>query len=214
MAYVYRYIDNTDNIVKYIGIVTSKSRSLRQRHKEHLIQDKWCTKNLRLEYIIVDNKGIAESIEGHLIALYGTDKYYNISKADWGINPYLPTEYEWINFTTDINNNIYLYQYSPMSINSSYVSRYPYVSRFQLERCDDGLYMYKDKRKKVRISDIDILNNKYQTLKLNELQHIITTHRDKCLNDINKKISLLNEQRNSLLSWDINNLFPEEMRDH
>lgn len=35
MAWVYRYTDLSDNIIKYIGIVWGKNRTLKQRLIEH-----------------------------------------------------------------------------------------------------------------------------------------------------------------------------------
>ena len=59
MPYIYRYIDKKDMIVKYIGIVHNNNRTLEQRIKEHAKEK------------------------------YGTDKYYNKAKANWGINGFL-----------------------------------------------------------------------------------------------------------------------------
>jgi hypothetical protein len=44
----------------------------------------------RIEYFECENKSEAEAFESHLIALYGTDKYFNTNKVGWGLNQYLP----------------------------------------------------------------------------------------------------------------------------
>lgn len=37
MAYVYKYTDLLDNVVKYVGIVWGKTRTLQDRIKEHIV---------------------------------------------------------------------------------------------------------------------------------------------------------------------------------
>ena len=39
MAYIYRYTDLVDNIIKYVGIVWSDNRSLEDRLYEHELRD-------------------------------------------------------------------------------------------------------------------------------------------------------------------------------
>ena len=81
---VYRYIDNMDGIVKYVGIT---SRTLAQRVNEHLNNDDWVktTKGWHIDYFYVDTKSQSEAWESHLIALYETYKWYNKAKSSWGI---------------------------------------------------------------------------------------------------------------------------------
>ena len=94
MAYVYRYIDENDGIIKYVGIVYK--RMIDVRIKAHASVDDWRDKgNWRVEYFECDNRSVAEAFESHLIALYGTDKYYNKAKKGWGINKYLPDVESW-----------------------------------------------------------------------------------------------------------------------
>ena len=51
MAYVYRYTDLSDGIVKYVGVVWSENRTLSQRIREHF-NDKWCKgKKWKIEFI-------------------------------------------------------------------------------------------------------------------------------------------------------------------
>ena len=108
MAWVYRYTDLSDNIIKYIGIVWGKNRTLKQRLIEHKKNDDWCkSKNYKIEYIEqdIDNRTDAEYFEAHYISLYNTDHYYNIKKAGWGISKYLPNrENDWVEFSFDLTD--------------------------------------------------------------------------------------------------------------
>lgn len=91
---VYRYIDTTDNVVKYVGIV-HKSK-LEKRLLAHANNDKWALNGCwKVEYFECENRSEAEAFESHLIALYKTYKYYNKAKANWGINKYLPDVEKW-----------------------------------------------------------------------------------------------------------------------
>lgn len=86
---VYRYIDKTDNIIKYVGIACPNG--LKSRMRCHKSQDYWKYEGAwRIEIFECENKSEAEAFESHLISLYGTDKYYNKMKAGWGLNQYLP----------------------------------------------------------------------------------------------------------------------------
>lgn len=121
LAYVYRYIDLLDGIIKYIGIVWSEDRTLQQRIYEHLTKDIWCKgKNWKIEYFVVNNRTEAENFESHFIALYETYKYYNDAKSDWGVSSYLPKEINWIeykqlNLTNDELETVDLYEVSGLS---------------------------------------------------------------------------------------------------
>ena len=91
---VYRYIDTTDNVVKYVGIV-HKSK-LEKRLLAHANNDEWALDGCwKVEYFECENRSEAEAFESHLIALYETHKYYNKAKANWGINKYLPDVESW-----------------------------------------------------------------------------------------------------------------------
>lgn len=109
MAYIYRYIDNEDKIIKYVGIVWSKNRSLKQRINEHKHYDKWCkNKEFTIEYIEenIITRTDAEYFESHYISLYGTDKYYNEKKSGWGISSFLPNrENDWIKYDDTFKEN-------------------------------------------------------------------------------------------------------------
>ena len=55
MGVVYRYIDLNDNNIKYVGIVWSGNRTLKQRVEEHYNNDSWCDRgHWRIEYVLRD----------------------------------------------------------------------------------------------------------------------------------------------------------------
>lgn len=108
MAYIYRYTDLADDIIKYVGIVWSENRELEDRLHEHEINDDWCkTRKWKIEYITENilTRTDAEYFEAHYISLYGTDKYFNISKSGWGVSLFLPNrENDWIEFIQILKN--------------------------------------------------------------------------------------------------------------
>ena len=89
MPFVYRYIDFSDLIIKYHGIIYSKNRTLEDRVREHSRDPKFQGVNWRIEYFEVANQSEAEAWESHLISKYRTDKYLNVSKSGWGVNKHL-----------------------------------------------------------------------------------------------------------------------------
>lgn len=106
MSCVYRYIDIKDNKIKYVGIVWSSKRTLKQRINEHK-KDKWYKisewKIQILEYPI-NSRTDAEYIEAHFVSLYQTDKYYNVSKSGWGISSFIPNmEDKWKDYDTPLD---------------------------------------------------------------------------------------------------------------
>lgn len=100
MFVVYRYIDLNDMQVKYIGIVTGKTRCLEGRLREHRTKDEWTTGIYTVEYFLVNSKTDAEAFESHLIALYQTHRFYNKAKKDWGLSDYLPKNPTWKHYIT------------------------------------------------------------------------------------------------------------------
>lgn len=106
LAYVYRYTDLKDNIIKYVGIVWSDNRSLVERLIEHEKNDEWCKNgSYKIEYITenIITRTDAEYFESHFVSLYGTDNYYNKSKAGWGVSSFLPDrENDWIEFDQSV----------------------------------------------------------------------------------------------------------------
>ena len=116
MAYVYRYIDNSDGIIKYVGIVWSENRTLTQRIYEHQRNEEWCkNRSFTIEYIEenINTRTDAEYFESHYISLYGTDKYFNEKKIGWGISSFLPNRendwkvYDRNNIVDKVNDHIY-----------------------------------------------------------------------------------------------------------
>lgn len=109
MACIYRYTDLTDNIIKYVGIVWSNNRTLKQRLYEHSKNDEWCKNGkFKIEYIKVQSRTDAEFLEAHYISLYHTDKYYNDSKSEWGISSFVPyKESDW----QEYDDNTYIEDY-------------------------------------------------------------------------------------------------------
>jgi len=98
MAYVYRYTDLSDNIIKYVGIVWSDNMELKNRIDAHHRDDWYAGTFWKIEYLSenIVTRTDAEYFEAHYISLYGTDKYHNKMKAGWGISHFLPDrENEW-----------------------------------------------------------------------------------------------------------------------
>lgn len=106
--YVYRYIDKSDGIIKYVGVVTNDGISyLKQRIWMHSYLDFWCKEGAySIDYISVCNKSECYSIESHLISLYNTWRYFNKAKGDHGLNSYLPNDFEWVHFCDTVNGSI------------------------------------------------------------------------------------------------------------
>ena len=107
MAYVYRYIDKADMVIKYVGVVYGENRTLKDRVREHKYNDVWCKDaDWLIQYITsnINTRTDAEYFESHYISLYGTDKYYNEKKSGWGVSNYLPDrEKDWIDYDETIN---------------------------------------------------------------------------------------------------------------
>ena len=97
MNYVYRYIDKADNIIKYIGIVCRDTENaLDKRIYEHSYNDSWCQgKSWKIEYITVPTKNDAHALEGHFIALYGTNRWYNKAKTTLGLLSFVKNDFKW-----------------------------------------------------------------------------------------------------------------------
>lgn len=104
----------SDGIIKYIGIVWSDNRRLKDRIYEHK-NDYWFKdKQWKIEYIDreISSRTDAEYLEAHFISLYQTNKWYNRSKAEWGISSFIDIdENEWKEFQNceieEICNDIY-----------------------------------------------------------------------------------------------------------
>lgn len=107
MNYVYRYIDKADNIIKYIGIVCRDTENaLEKRIYEHSYNDSWCHgKTWRVEYITVPTKNDAHALEGHFIALYGTNRWYNKAKTTLGLLSFVKNDFEWVTLYNNYSSN-------------------------------------------------------------------------------------------------------------
>lgn len=99
MPFVYRYTDTQDNIVKYIGIVFGKTRTITIRLREHSDERIFQDTNWKIDYFEVNSRTDAECWEAHLIAVYKTYKYLNHAKAQWGISDILDGKpIDWIEY--------------------------------------------------------------------------------------------------------------------
>lgn len=106
MAYVYKYTDLKDNIVKYVGIVYSNQRSLKQRVSEHYARDAWCKQStFRIEYFECRNKTEATALENHFISLYKTYKYYNKTPNNGKLS-FVP-QIEWKQYSIERSYSLY-----------------------------------------------------------------------------------------------------------
>lgn len=103
MAYVYRYTDLSDGIIKYVGIVWSENRTLDQRINEHKKDEWYSGKNWKIEFICedIESRTDAEYFESHYISLFKTDSWFNRSKCGWGISKYLPKRNDWCLYDTE-----------------------------------------------------------------------------------------------------------------
>lgn len=103
MCVVYKYIDKFDNIVKYVGIVYSDNKTLKDRVREHKQED-WCKNGLwEIQYFVVNSRAEAEAYESHFIYFYGTGKYYNKAKINHGLISFLP-DVTWIDYESILEN--------------------------------------------------------------------------------------------------------------
>ncbi|MCC0654820.1 MULTISPECIES: endonuclease [unclassified Clostridioides] len=81
MYYVYKYIDPATEECLYVG----KTENICDRHTSHLSNKKenWCNKNLRLEYMELDNKYTMDFYEIYLINKL--EPKFNIAKGEMDI---------------------------------------------------------------------------------------------------------------------------------
>ena len=94
MAYVYKYTDKNDGVVKYVGIIRKES-NFPKRFQQHK-SDSWANDgDWEISYIEVSSTTDAEALEGHFITLYETDSYYNKSKSTWGVCSFAPENLTW-----------------------------------------------------------------------------------------------------------------------
>lgn len=154
MSCVYRYTDLEDGIIKYVGIVWSENRTLKQRVKEHATNDDWCkNKSWLIEFIEenINSRTDAEYFEAHYISLYETDKWFNQKKSGWGKSSFLPERKDWK-----------VYAHSSYSVPAvMLLDKEIEVEKELLEKLKDQVSV---KRRKIKEYD-EILENKKQEIK-------------------------------------------------
>lgn len=89
MGVVYRYIDLNDNQIKYVGIVWSGNRTLKQRVEEHYNNESWCDRgHWRIEYVLrdVNTRTDAEYLEAHYTNKFRNpdNEWFGKTKLNWG----------------------------------------------------------------------------------------------------------------------------------
>ena len=95
-GYVYKYVDNNDGIVKYVGLV-NPGNSLSNRIKQHK-RDKWYHNQFSIYYTEVATKTDCEFLESHFIAYYHSDEYFNKAKSNWGESKFDVSIVDWKKF--------------------------------------------------------------------------------------------------------------------
>lgn len=107
MGVVYRYTDLNDNRIKYVGIVWSGNRTLKQRVEEHYKNDSWCDKgHWKIEYVLreINTRTDAEYLEAHYTNKFRDPEYewFGKTKLNWGESELIDdTKDEWKIFSTD-----------------------------------------------------------------------------------------------------------------
>ena len=98
MPFVYKYVGKSDNKPKYVGI-SKTEKTLQSRINAHY-KDPWYWDDRWEIYVLeVDTQCDAEMLEGHFIAMYGTEEFYNKAKTGWGVCSYLKsTTFKWVNY--------------------------------------------------------------------------------------------------------------------
>lgn len=99
MPFVYKYVNRNTDDVEYVGISRDKER-LYKRFADHS-RDPWYEPfKYDIYYSEVASQTDAEALEGHFIAHYGSDKFYNKAKAKWGECSFAPYV-EWSKYDPD-----------------------------------------------------------------------------------------------------------------
>lgn len=95
MPYIYKYVDRETDTPKYIGLIKN-DKNFPKRFQQHR-RDKWY-KDAKWDiyYAYYPTQTDVEMLEGHLIAEYGTDEYYNIAKSEWGLCSFAPPKIPWV----------------------------------------------------------------------------------------------------------------------
>lgn len=155
MAYVYKYTDLLDNVVKYVGIVWGKTRTLQDRIKEHSLNDDWCKKRAwKIEYIEtpINTRTDAEYMEAHYISLYHTDEWFNIKKAGWGVSSFIKNEDNWKKYNQDKYKET-LQQIKIKQLNKDIKDKESYIYSL-----DEKINKLEEKLKETRINSNKIEN--------------------------------------------------------
>ena len=101
---VYEYIEINTDIVRYIGIVNKGSMA--NRHRQHMKDDWYESEKYKIRYIQCETQSETEAIESHLISMYPEDQLFNKAKIGWGLNKYLPADFNWIDLDITIEDII------------------------------------------------------------------------------------------------------------
>lgn len=127
MAYVYKYVDKNDGIVKYVGIIKNET-NFPKRFRQHE-RDWWFDQgDWDIFYIETLSVTDAEVLEAHFIELYGTGEYFNKAKTGWGLcsfvqdnhlewtkveswhYPYLPSRKSTYEFVLEVQRELMIYE--------------------------------------------------------------------------------------------------------
>jgi len=96
MNFVYRYVNEDDEIV-YVG----KTNSMKRRVAEHLTNEHWTKdNNFKIEYIMLCNKTEEQMYESHYISLW--QPKFNTDKKNFGSATFNIPEKEWVLYEEDI----------------------------------------------------------------------------------------------------------------
>lgn len=96
MPYIYKYVNKDTNEVEYVGIIKADS-NFPNRFTQHKSDGWYKPDKYKIYYKQLESQTDAEALEGHFIALYGSDKYHNKAKSKWGECSFAP-DIEWDEF--------------------------------------------------------------------------------------------------------------------
>lgn len=89
MPYIYKYVNKETEQVEYVGIIKSDS-NFPGRFYQHSTDPWYVPNKYQIYYAEVETQTDAEALEGHFIATYRSDRFYNIAKGKWGICSFAP----------------------------------------------------------------------------------------------------------------------------
>ena len=155
MGVVYRYIDLNDNNIKYVGIVWSGNRTLKQRVEEHYNNDSWCDRgHWRIEYVLrdVNTRTDAEYLEAHYTNKFRNPngEWFGKTKLNWGESEIIDDSNDkWEIYSTDEEsksdltksfNNFALNFYDGDTLDKEPM----YEMKFYSDDIDETVYIYAD----------------------------------------------------------------------